>query len=97
VADGRGRWAVDHVMGVRGAGVKREAHVRWKGINRRTGLPWDEEWVPFANLTRDLRAPWLATRVRSKPKRVIPAQQSDGSARRVSSRMVGEEPVEGLA
>jgi hypothetical protein len=46
VADGRGRWAVEHVIGVRGAGAKREAQVRWKG------QPWDDEWVPFANLTR---------------------------------------------
>jgi hypothetical protein len=96
-ADGRGRWAVERVIAVRGAGAKREAQVMWKGIDRRTGLPWDDERVPFVNLTRDLCAPWLATRVRSRPKRPIPAQQSDGSARRISPRMAGEEPVEGMA
>ena len=61
----------------------------WKGIDRRTVLPWDDEWVPFVNLTRDLRAPWLATRVRSRPKRPIPAQQLDGSARKICSSLGG--------
>jgi hypothetical protein len=97
LADGRGRWAVEHVIGVRGPGAKREAQVRWKGIDRLTGQPWDDEWVPFVNLTRDLRAPWLATRVRSKPKRPVPDNRSDGTARRSSPRLAGEEPVEGLA
>ena len=60
-ADGRGRWAVDDILGWRGVSRDqdgmdtREALVRWLGFDRVTGEPWADQWIPRRQLTSDLR------------------------------------------
>ena len=86
-ADGRGRWAVEQVVGQ----VKQWVKVRWVGFNPRSGLPWPLEWIRRERLTRDL---WEQTRLRRpavpRVKRPAPEMQQDGAPRRRTPRLAGE-------
>ena len=92
-ADGRGRWAVEQVVGQ----VKQWVKVRWVGFNPRSGLPWPLEWIRRERLTRDL---WEQTRLRRpavpRVKRPAPEMQQDGAPRRRTPRLAGEAPGAGL-
>ena len=52
--DGRQRWAVERVLGVRGVGSARQALVRWKAGS----AVHPDEWVPWGGLTHDLCLAW---------------------------------------
>ena len=55
-ADGKRRWAIDHVIQWRGGTpATRQAQVRWLGFNPVTREEWEDSWVPRAWMTADLR------------------------------------------
>ena len=89
-ADGRGRWAVDCILGWRGPSSKREALVQWRGFDRRSGEAHRNTWEPRSHLTSDLRAGGLIL-----PKRTYTAFQPPprpAGARKLS-RLAGGEPA----
>ena len=89
-ADGRGRWAVDCILGWRGPSSKREALVQWRGFDRRSGEAHRSTWESRGHLTADLRAGGLIL-----PKRTHTAFQPlprPAGARKLS-RLAGEVPA----
>ena len=90
VADGRGRWAVECILGWRGPARKREALVRWRGFDRQSGAPHRDTWEPRGHLTSDLPAGGLIL-----PKRARAASQPlprPAGVRRLS-RLSGDVPA----
>ena len=93
--DGRRRHAVECVV----AQVRQWVKVRWAGFDTssQAGAAWPESWIHRSQLTRDL---WGQTRLRAKAKsrerRDAPEIQSDGSQRRCSPRLAGEQAREGM-
>ena len=95
-ADGRGRWRVLAVTAWRGPASKREGLVTWVG-------PYAPSWEPRKALTADLRE---GGRIRAA-KRTSAAEVNEGEdvqeataadgVRRVSPRLQGDVPLEGLA
>ena len=94
--DGRGRMAVERLIGFRGSGRNKECLVRWSGVDLESGERRADEWLPASRLTGDLR-PSVAQKRRVVPPVPAPALQADGSRRRVSPRFAGEAPAPPLA
>ena len=95
-ADGRGRWRVLDVVQWRGKGRDREGLVKWAGPHLPT-------WEPAARLTQDLRQEGRVKRVRVVPQNAAnvgqssAVNQSSAANRRVSPRLHGVSPSEGIA
>ena len=53
-SDGRGRWAVERVLDVKGVGGKRQALIRWKAGS----AVHPDSWEAWSGLTPDLRRDW---------------------------------------
>ena len=93
-ADGRGRWRVLAVTAWRGSARGREGLVTWAG-------PHAPSWVPTKSLSMDLRE---GGRIRPAKRKVARTDgdtaqtlgSDGGGVRRVSPRLQGGTPVEGL-
>ena len=98
--DGRGRWAVENILGWRDGETEREALVRWCGFDPVTGQPWDDSWEPRSWLTPDLRSGGVVRRRRTaaQGREDDRREREDWDERhthtRKSRRLQGEDPEE---
>ena len=77
--DGRGRWAVERVLEVQGAGGKRRALIRWKAGS----AVYPDSWVAWRGLTPDLQRDWW---IRERAAKRAAEDESGAEGRSARSR-----------